>query len=133
MSCGSAEPLSAVDVSATVTDPGAADTVTCEISWGDGATEPGTLADGTRYTAIYEANRSQIIDPDMIYPGQVFVLRNVANLVPPFDPGGGRYPRAARPICRTWCGGHHRRRRRTPTPCRGRARAVPPVRGRWRA
>jgi nucleoid-associated protein YgaU len=33
-----------------------------------------TLGGGTRYTAIYEANRSQITDPDMIYPGQVFVV-----------------------------------------------------------
>lgn len=29
---------------------------------------------GVRYTVIYEANRSQIADPDLIYPGQVFVV-----------------------------------------------------------
>lgn len=29
---------------------------------------------GWRYTDIYEANRDQIRDPDLIYPGQVFVL-----------------------------------------------------------
>ena len=29
---------------------------------------------GTRYTVIYEANKDQIRDPDLIYPGQVFVL-----------------------------------------------------------
>lgn len=29
---------------------------------------------GIRYTVIYEANRSQIADPDLIYPGQVFVV-----------------------------------------------------------
>jgi nucleoid-associated protein YgaU len=29
---------------------------------------------GWRYTIIYEANRDQIRDPDLIYPGQVFVL-----------------------------------------------------------
>ncbi|MEQ8406275.1 MAG: LysM peptidoglycan-binding domain-containing protein [Oceanicaulis sp.] len=28
--------------------------------------------DGFQYTVIYEANRSQIRDPDLIYPGQVF-------------------------------------------------------------
>jgi nucleoid-associated protein YgaU len=27
-----------------------------------------------RYTIIYEANKDQIRDPDLIYPGQVFVL-----------------------------------------------------------
>jgi nucleoid-associated protein YgaU len=27
---------------------------------------------GVRYTTIYEANRDQIRDPDLIYPGQVF-------------------------------------------------------------
>jgi nucleoid-associated protein YgaU len=30
--------------------------------------------EGTRYSVIYEANRAQIKDPDLIYPGQVFVL-----------------------------------------------------------
>jgi nucleoid-associated protein YgaU len=29
---------------------------------------------GARYTAIYRANRKQIRDPDLIYPGQVFTL-----------------------------------------------------------
>jgi nucleoid-associated protein YgaU len=29
---------------------------------------------GVRYTVIYEANKEQIRDPDLIYPGQVFVL-----------------------------------------------------------
>lgn len=29
---------------------------------------------GVRYTVIYEANRAQIGDPDLIYPGQVFVV-----------------------------------------------------------
>jgi nucleoid-associated protein YgaU len=29
--------------------------------------------EGLRYTVIYEANREQIRDPDLIYPGQVFV------------------------------------------------------------
>ncbi len=30
--------------------------------------------EGIRYTTIYQANRSQIRDPDLIYPGQVFNL-----------------------------------------------------------
>jgi nucleoid-associated protein YgaU len=33
-----------------------------------------TYGDGDRYTAIYDANQDQIRDPDLIYPGQVFVL-----------------------------------------------------------
>ncbi|HSO41996.1 MAG TPA: Ig-like domain-containing protein [Rhodospirillales bacterium] len=31
-----------------------------------------TLGSGVAYTAIYQANKSQILDPDLIYPGQVF-------------------------------------------------------------
>ena len=30
--------------------------------------------EGLRYTVIYEANRAQIRDPDLIYPGQVFAM-----------------------------------------------------------
>lgn len=33
-----------------------------------------TYGDGTRYTLIYGANRSNIRDPNLIYPGQVFSL-----------------------------------------------------------
>ncbi|MDE0941760.1 MAG: LysM peptidoglycan-binding domain-containing protein, partial [Alphaproteobacteria bacterium] len=29
---------------------------------------------GVRYTVIYQANDSQIRDPDLIFPGQVFNL-----------------------------------------------------------
>lgn len=32
---------------------------------------------GLRYTVIFEANRDQIRDPDLIYPGQVFILPEV--------------------------------------------------------
>ena len=32
------------------------------------------LGDGTRYTQIYAANSDQIRDPNLIYPGQVFVV-----------------------------------------------------------
>ena len=31
-----------------------------------------TLGEGIRYVEIYQANQSQIVDPDLIYPGQVF-------------------------------------------------------------
>jgi len=33
-----------------------------------------TYGEGIRYTVIYEANEKQIRDPDLIYPGQIFVL-----------------------------------------------------------
>ena len=33
--------------------------------------------DGFRYTVIYGANKDQIRDPDLIYPGQVFSLPKV--------------------------------------------------------
>ena len=33
-----------------------------------------TLGSGMKYTTIYAANRVQILDPDLIYPGQVFSL-----------------------------------------------------------
>lgn len=33
-----------------------------------------TYGGGVQYTLIYEANRDQIRDPDLIYPGQVFML-----------------------------------------------------------
>ncbi len=33
-----------------------------------------TYGEGERYTLIYDANQDQIRDPDLIYPGQVFVL-----------------------------------------------------------
>lgn len=33
-----------------------------------------TLGQGTRFTVIYAANREQIRNPDLIYPGQVFLI-----------------------------------------------------------
>jgi nucleoid-associated protein YgaU len=33
-----------------------------------------TYGEGVQYTTIYNANEDQIDDPDLIYPGQVFVL-----------------------------------------------------------
>jgi nucleoid-associated protein YgaU len=33
-----------------------------------------TYGSGFRYTVIYQANKGQISDPDLIYPGQVFKL-----------------------------------------------------------
>ena len=36
-----------------------------------------TLGKGIRYTVIFEANRDQIKDPDLIYPGQIFIVPKV--------------------------------------------------------
>lgn len=36
-----------------------------------------TLGQGVRYTVIFEANRDQIRNPDLIYPGQIFVVPKV--------------------------------------------------------
>jgi nucleoid-associated protein YgaU len=33
-----------------------------------------TYGDGVQYTVIYQANKDQIRDPDLIYPGQIFTL-----------------------------------------------------------
>ena len=33
-----------------------------------------TMEDGFAYTIIYEANKEQIRDPDLIYPGQIFEI-----------------------------------------------------------
>ena len=35
-----------------------------------------SYGDGLRYTLIYQANRAQIRDPNLIYPGQVFAVPN---------------------------------------------------------
>ena len=32
------------------------------------------LGEGTMYTVIYEANKDQIRDADLIYPGQIFAV-----------------------------------------------------------
>jgi nucleoid-associated protein YgaU len=46
------------------------------VVWGDNLWNiaRGSLGGGERYTAIYQANRDQIRDPNLIYPGQVFVI-----------------------------------------------------------
>jgi nucleoid-associated protein YgaU len=36
-----------------------------------------TYGDGVHYSLIYEANQSQIRDPDLIYPGQIFTVPQV--------------------------------------------------------
>jgi nucleoid-associated protein YgaU len=41
---------------------------------------------GEKYTVLYEANRDQIRDPDLIYPGQVFRTPDVAPKIETIDP-----------------------------------------------
>jgi carbonic anhydrase len=52
------------------------------------------LAEGQAPHAIVIACSDSRADPAMIFdadPGEIFVVRNVANLVPPFERGGGRH------------------------------------------
>ncbi|MBD3765996.1 MAG: LysM peptidoglycan-binding domain-containing protein, partial [Rhodobacterales bacterium] len=56
--------------------PGAAAPVTVTVQpgntlWGISRERYGQ---GVLYVRVYEANRSQIRDPDLIYPGQVFTV-----------------------------------------------------------
>ena len=52
------------------------------------------LAEGQSPRAVVIACSDSRADPATIFdtsPGEIFVVRNVANLVPPFEPGGGRH------------------------------------------
>ncbi|MEQ9813016.1 MAG: LysM peptidoglycan-binding domain-containing protein, partial [Azospirillaceae bacterium] len=42
---------------------------------------------GIQYTLIYQANRAQIRDPDLIYPGQVFTVPELPQRLPASAPG----------------------------------------------
>lgn len=56
------------------------------------------LADGQEPPVMVIGCCDSRVDPAMIFdtaPGQVFILRNVANLVPPFETGGGRHGASA--------------------------------------
>ncbi len=44
--------------------------------------------EGTRYTAIYSANRAQIQNPDLIYPGQQFKVPHSGDQSGGAEPGG---------------------------------------------
>ena len=53
-----------------------------------------TLAEGQSPRAVIIACSDSRADPATIFdtdPGEIFVVRNVANLVPPFEGGGGRH------------------------------------------
>lgn len=61
------------------------------------------LAERTRWSALSEGQSPKVmviacsdsrVDPTQIFdasPGEMFVVRNIANLVPPFELGGGRH------------------------------------------
>lgn len=52
------------------------------------------LAEGQSPRALVIACSDSRVDPATIFdtdPGEIFVVRNVANLVPPFEVGGGRH------------------------------------------
>ena len=52
------------------------------------------LAEGQSPRVMVIACSDSRVDPATIFdtsPGEMFVVRNVANLVPPFEPGGGRH------------------------------------------
>ena len=53
-----------------------------------------TLAEGQSPKVMIIACSDSRVDPSQIFdahPGEMFVVRNVANLVPPFETGGGRH------------------------------------------
>ena len=52
------------------------------------------LAEGQRPEVMVIACSDSRVDPSQIFdtsPGEMFVVRNIANLVPPFELGGGRH------------------------------------------
>ena len=52
------------------------------------------LAEGQSPRAVIVACSDSRADPAIIFdtdPGEIFVVRNIANLVPPFETGGGRH------------------------------------------
>lgn len=48
--------------------------------------------EGLRYTEIYRANQGQIIDPDLIYPGQIFAVPQEGNGAPKAQKNGATKP-----------------------------------------
>ncbi|MFN4158462.1 MAG: LysM peptidoglycan-binding domain-containing protein [Gemmobacter sp.] len=58
--------------------PSAPVTVTVQPGFTLWAIAKGQYGDGIRYVQVFEANRSQIRNPDLIYPGQVFTLPDPA-------------------------------------------------------
>jgi carbonic anhydrase len=62
--------------------------------WGAQHQRWAELAEGQSPRAMVIACSDSRVDPSLIFdarPGEIFVVRNVANLVPPFETGGGRH------------------------------------------
>jgi len=62
--------------------------------WGAQHQRWAELAEGQSPKAMVIACSDSRVDPSLIFdarPGEIFVVRNVANLVPPFETGGGRH------------------------------------------
>lgn len=65
-----------------------------EDDWGRERTRWESLSKGQSPRTMVIACSDSRVDPSMIFqaaPGEMFVVRNVANLVPPFELGGGRH------------------------------------------
>ncbi|BBE70594.1 LysM peptidoglycan-binding domain-containing protein [Oharaeibacter diazotrophicus] len=56
---------------------------------------------GVRYSTIYQANTDQIRDPDLIYPGQIFVIPQGDTNWTPALPGAAPEPPPAAPVAPT--------------------------------
>ena len=67
------EAEAAVDTEAAATPP-APVTVTVQPGFTLWQIATEQLGAGVRYVQVFEANRDQIRDPDLIYPGQVFAI-----------------------------------------------------------
>ena len=62
--------------------------------WAEERSRWRALAEGQSPKVMVIACSDSRVDPATIFdasPGEMFVVRNVANLVPPFEPGGGRH------------------------------------------
>jgi carbonic anhydrase len=65
-----------------------------EHGWAEERERWATLAQGQSPKVMVIACSDSRTDPAMVFdtsPGEIFVVRNVANLVPPFETGGGRH------------------------------------------
>jgi carbonic anhydrase len=63
-------------------------------SWAEQRARWTELAEGQEPKVMVIACSDSRVDPSLIFdtsPGEMFVVRNIANLVPPFEIGGGRH------------------------------------------